>query len=177
MSPALAKFSTFPVKEYKGTTNVPWNASSQKRSNHNATPCCDSVLGPHRKILSTSFPFVWFRPLGVEEGAKEMLSFFFSNLSITTPTRGIQPHYQESLFVQTTPEKCLNRIYLWGRNEEQGIPREYLEKLHYTHESWFLHRTLKTNFDYLQEVPILILDVNENFKDKHSRLVEKVKEF
>ena len=39
----------------------------------------------------------------------------------------------------------------------------------------FVHLFLnRTNFDYLQEVPILTLDVNEDFKDKHSRLVEKV---
>ena len=31
----------------------------------------------------------------------------------------------------------------------------------------------RTNFDYLQEVPILTLDVNEDFKDKHDSLVEK----
>ena len=35
----------------------------------------------------------------------------------------------------------------------------------------FLNRT---NFDYLQEVPVLTLDVNEDFKDKHESLVEKV---
>ncbi|KAL1790948.1 deoxycytidine kinase [Sigmodon hispidus] len=51
------------------------------------------------------------------------------------------------------------------------------EKLHYKHESCLLHQTLKTDFDYLQEEPILTLNVNEDFQDKRESLVEKVKEF
>ena len=39
----------------------------------------------------------------------------------------------------------------------------------------FIYLSLnRTNFDYLQEVPILTLDVNEDFKDKHDSLIEKV---
>lgn len=41
--------------------------------------------------------------------------------------------------------------------------------------NYFVHLSLnRTNFDYLQEVPILTLDVNEDFKDKYDSLVEKV---
>lgn len=39
----------------------------------------------------------------------------------------------------------------------------------------FLYRT---DFEYLQEVPVLTLDVNEDFKsnkDKHENMIEKVK--
>lgn len=45
----------------------------------------------------------------------------------------------------------------------------------YCFSDYSVHLLLnRTNFDYLQEVPILTLDVNEDFKDKHESMVEKV---
>ncbi|XP_012662884.1 deoxyguanosine kinase, mitochondrial isoform X2 [Otolemur garnettii] len=84
------------------------------------------------------------------------------------------------IYLQATPQVCLKRLYLRAREEEKGIELAYLEQLHGQHEAWFIHKTTKPHFEALQNIPVLVLDVNDDFSEevtKQEELMRKVKTF
>jgi deoxycitidine kinase len=53
------------------------------------------------------------------------------------------------IYLRCSPEKCLERMNERGRNEESGVPLEYLKELHTNHENWF---------EQHNNLPILVID-------------------
>ncbi|XP_055981467.1 deoxyguanosine kinase, mitochondrial isoform X2 [Sorex fumeus] len=84
------------------------------------------------------------------------------------------------IYLRATPQVCLKRLHQRARQEEKGIELAYLEQLHEQHEAWLVHKTTKLHFDTLLNIPVLVLDVNDDFSEvgtKQEELLAKVNTF
>jgi len=63
------------------------------------------------------------------------------------------------VYLQTTPEKALERVKARSRGEEHMIPLKYLNELHNLHEDWLVHEKFPL------PAPVIILDANKSLKE------------
>ncbi|XP_078095492.1 deoxycytidine kinase 2-like [Mustelus asterias] len=80
------------------------------------------------------------------------------------------------IYLQASPEKCLERLRQRGRDEEKEVQLDYLKQLHSRHENWLVKHCMELHFEHLKNIPVLVLDVNEDFEDDKSRQEELFKQ-
>jgi deoxyadenosine/deoxycytidine kinase len=75
------------------------------------------------------------------------------------------------IYLRTSPEVCYERLKKRNRHEEAGVSFEYLLNLHEAHEAWLIQGA----FEEMKQVPVLVLDTNEEFEKSSHVQAEHVK--
>ncbi|XP_006236797.1 deoxyguanosine kinase, mitochondrial isoform X3 [Rattus norvegicus] len=76
------------------------------------------------------------------------------------------------IYLQASPQVCMERLCQRGREEEKGIELAYLKQLHGQHEDWFINKTTKLHFEALRHVPVLVLNISEDFSENAAKQEE-----
>ena len=79
------------------------------------------------------------------------------------------------IYLRTEPEKSYERINIRNRSGESKISMDYLQKLHHRHDRWLCPESSRA-----ATVPILVLDVTEEFESNPEhleRMIRKVRDF
>lgn len=74
-------------------------------------------------------------------------------------TKNIDVDVDLIVYLQASPETCLERIKKRNRKEESCVPLEYLQRLHDLHEDWLVHHTVKP------VAPVLILNADKDLTE------------
>nr|XP_060644265.1 thymidine kinase 2, mitochondrial [Anolis sagrei ordinatus] len=64
------------------------------------------------------------------------------------------------VYLQTSPERCYERLKRRCREEEKVIPMEYLEAIHLLYEEWLIKKNL-----FKVPSPVLVLQADHDLKD------------
>ena len=67
------------------------------------------------------------------------------------------------IYLRVKPDICLERINKRNRQEESGIPIDYLENIHIKHDDWLLNE---------KKIPVLVLDWNCSFDNNIKDVIE-----
>ncbi|XP_055255508.1 deoxyguanosine kinase, mitochondrial isoform X4 [Moschus berezovskii] len=70
------------------------------------------------------------------------------------------------IYLQAAPQVCLKRLHRRARQEEKEVELAYLEQLHGQHEAWLVHKTTPLHTEALLNIPVLVLDVNDDFSEE-----------
>ncbi|NBQ17356.1 deoxynucleoside kinase [bacterium] len=82
------------------------------------------------------------------------------------------------IYLQAAPEVCLKRMSKRNRSGEDTVPLEYLQQIHNQHEQFLVHKTSVAK--NLQNVPVLVLDVSEEFAHNQvilQNLINQIQDF
>jgi deoxyadenosine/deoxycytidine kinase len=85
---------------------------------------------------------------------------------------------QGFIYLQTNPQTCYDRAKKRSRSSEETIPLSYFEQIHTQHEEFLIKKT--GILPALKEVPVLVLDVSDEFETNEERIkeyAEKVYDF
>lgn len=67
------------------------------------------------------------------------------------------------IYLQTSPEVCHERMNKRNRHGEELVSLAYLRNIHDRHEKFLITKSILDK--YLHHVPVLVLNVNEEFQD------------